>query len=179
MIYSNMRLVVLDSRGRLLEFQWVPPQIEGTRGSETNADAPSPWPALFEAAGLDLAAFVPATSLWAPASYADTRLAWEGPGPAGGDARLRVEAEGSSYTDRDDQDLESLVFAASRGVGRQGGARVEIVHATTREPGSSTAPPATSIGDSTSIGSVSVTITSSRSSTTRCSKTCSRSGRRR
>jgi hypothetical protein len=52
------------------------------------------------------------------------------------EGRLRVEAGGSSYTDRDDQDLESLVFAASRGVGRQGGVRVDVVHATTREPGS-------------------------------------------
>jgi hypothetical protein len=47
---------------------------------------------LFDAAGLDMAAFTPAPPQWAPADFADTRVAWEGSVPGRRDIPLRVEA---------------------------------------------------------------------------------------
>jgi len=52
------------------------------------------------------------------------------------EARLRFEAEGSAFTDVEDQDLESFVLSASGGWHPRSGGRLELVHATTREPGS-------------------------------------------
>jgi tetratricopeptide (TPR) repeat protein len=49
---------------------------------------------------------------------------------------LRVEAEGSAFTDVDDQELESVLALATVGWHPQSGGRLEVVHATTREPGS-------------------------------------------
>jgi serine/threonine-protein kinase len=93
LIYSHMRLTVLDSTGRLLEFRAVPPQVDDRRAeaASTEPAGSSPWRTLFDAAGLDMIQFIPVTSLWTPPVYADSRIAWEGAMPQRSDQRLRIE----------------------------------------------------------------------------------------
>jgi serine/threonine-protein kinase len=94
LIYSRMRLTVMDTAGRLLEFRAVPPRTDDRRdeaASPERAGSPS-WQTLFDAAALPMTSFVPAVSQWTPPAYADTRLAWEGPMPGSSDQRLRIEA---------------------------------------------------------------------------------------
>jgi predicted Ser/Thr protein kinase len=65
--------VWLSSSGRLLRFEAVPPLVE----PPLKEPAPAvDWPALFEAAGLDMTAYRPADPTWAPPSWGDTRAAW-------------------------------------------------------------------------------------------------------
>jgi serine/threonine-protein kinase len=88
MAVSGMRSIGLDSTGRLIEFQAVPPQV-----TPENEPAPAPdWRPLFEAAGLDMATFTPVTPRWSPRDYADTRAAWEGPLTGRPEITARVEA---------------------------------------------------------------------------------------
>jgi hypothetical protein len=92
---TNMHTVVLDMRGRLLQFNSVPPQLDAA--TDAAAAAP-PWPKLFEAAGLSLAAFTPVAPQWTPRDFADTRAAWEGPLPASSaDQPRRIRVEASAY----------------------------------------------------------------------------------
>ncbi len=86
----EMHQLFLDADGRLVEFHSVPPAI-----ALENAAAGSPWPALFEAAGLDLRTFTPTPPKWLPPVFADTTAAWEGPMP--GRAGMRVRIEAASY----------------------------------------------------------------------------------
>jgi eukaryotic-like serine/threonine-protein kinase len=89
---TNMRTIVLDSDGRLVEFHAVPAQLADSPGT---APAPSPapnWTTAFELAALRQSDFQPATPLWTPPSYADQRAAWEGPMPGWPEQKLRVEA---------------------------------------------------------------------------------------
>jgi hypothetical protein len=86
---AGMTLVVLDPVGRLSEFHGVPgPQ------QDVNVAAPPPtnWNALFEAAGLSLSAFKPATPTWRPAVFVDERQAWEGVLPEPPGLPVHVEA---------------------------------------------------------------------------------------
>jgi serine/threonine-protein kinase len=87
-IITMMRSVTLDTRGRLVEFHAVPPQVD--------ADAPMPappsWKPLFDAAALDMSLFTPAQPEWIPHSFADTRAAWEGHYKERPDVPIRVEA---------------------------------------------------------------------------------------
>jgi Protein kinase domain len=85
---SNMRTVIVDTRGRLQEFHAVPPQ----RDPDAASPAAPRWDALFDAAGLPMATFAASTPEWTPRDFADTRAAWEGPMPGRSDIRLRVEA---------------------------------------------------------------------------------------
>ena len=72
---TGQSLVVLDTRGRLVEFRRVPPQRDPPAGA-----APQPaWDAMFKAAGLTESAFAPVAPEWQPKDFADTRAAWEGP----------------------------------------------------------------------------------------------------
>src|SRR5579872_5618500 len=64
-----MRIVVVDTLGRLREFHAVPPQFE----SEAGATPPADWSAAFDAAGLDERTFAPATPEWTPRDFADAR----------------------------------------------------------------------------------------------------------
>ena len=73
-IITNMRSVILDTRGRLQEFHAVPPQVD----SQAPAPATPAWKPLFDAAGLDIAAFSPVPPEWTPHAFADARAAWEG-----------------------------------------------------------------------------------------------------
>jgi len=85
---SGMLLLLLDSRGRLLRLQGVPPQID-----ENLASSPPPdWNALFAAAGLDPARFAPVAPRWVPPEAFDARAAWEGSRAEQPDVKLHVTA---------------------------------------------------------------------------------------
>ena len=90
---TSMRIVVVDTVGRLQEFHAVPPQFEADAGPAPAAD----WSAAFAAAGLNLNAFEPAAPRWTPRDFADARAAWIGPLP---DTDVRVRIEASSYRGR-------------------------------------------------------------------------------
>src|SRR5262249_46181130 len=81
-------LVVVDTRGRLVEFRRVPPQQDAA----TRAPPPVDWTPMFRAAGVGQSAFTPAAPEWAPKDFADLRAAWEGPSPDAPNVRVRVEA---------------------------------------------------------------------------------------
>ena len=89
----GMTKVMVDDRGRLLEYVWVPPQFEASPATSTAG-----WAELFDAAGLDFAQFSATTPQWTPLVYAEERLAWEGPMPQRPEVQLRVEA--ASYGGR-------------------------------------------------------------------------------
>ncbi|MCC6130819.1 MAG: serine/threonine protein kinase, partial [Acidobacteria bacterium] len=84
---SGQRTVVLDTRGRLIEFSAVPEErIPGV------SSPPAPdYAAAFRAAGLDPANFKEAVPEWAPPHGSDTRSAWVGVLPDHPDVPLRVE----------------------------------------------------------------------------------------
>ena len=90
LLVSGMTLVKLDTQGRLLEFQAVPPQVEGT----DNGPAPeaAPWDRLLAAAGLDAAALAEAVPTWTPPAHADERRAWTATLPELPDHPIRIEA---------------------------------------------------------------------------------------
>jgi len=86
---GGMAGVVLDPEGRLLRLDITPPESDDATGG----GEPS-WGALFDAAGLDAAAFAPVQPERTPMVYADTRAAWEGPCPGWPEVGMRVEAAG-------------------------------------------------------------------------------------
>jgi serine/threonine-protein kinase len=87
-LYTGMADARLDTEGRLVELQVVPPEVE-----EPGAGAAEPdWSPLFAEAGLDINKFTPAEPRWAPPSFADRRAAWEGAFPLRPETPLRVEA---------------------------------------------------------------------------------------
>jgi serine/threonine-protein kinase len=85
---SGMTVLILDTLGRAIEFQAVPPQIN----SDDTPAAPPRWEALFDAAGLAMASFTAVAPQWSPRDFADTRAAWEGPLHDHPEYRVRVEA---------------------------------------------------------------------------------------
>jgi serine/threonine protein kinase len=88
---SGMTGVSLDTRGRLVYFYSVPQQIE--EGAAEKTEAPN-WAALFTEAGLDINQFKAAESRWVPATYSDTRAAWDGTFPDRTQVPIHVEAAG-------------------------------------------------------------------------------------
>jgi len=88
MSITGMVSLVVDSRGRLLHLEAVPPQKDPPSKS---VQAPN-WSALFSAAGLDSASFKNALPEWTPLAYADSRAAWTGTLPGRPDLPVRVEA---------------------------------------------------------------------------------------
>jgi tRNA A-37 threonylcarbamoyl transferase component Bud32 len=90
---SGMATVVVDERGRLVQFVAMPPQKDAN---------PSPatldWAPFFTEAGLSQAGFTHVEPEWTPRVFADSREAWEGPMPGWPQERLRVEA--ASYAGR-------------------------------------------------------------------------------
>ena len=88
MLVSGMTSLILDPRGRLVEFSAVPPQFDISTGSAPPID----WAPLFAEAGLDPNKFTPSEPLWSPQSYADKRAAWEGAYADHPDVAIRIEA---------------------------------------------------------------------------------------
>ena len=88
---TDMTLVVLDTRGRLVEFRRVPPQRDD---QSAQAAATPDWSLAFRAAGVDQTQFTAVTPSWSPKDFADARAAWEGPLPDAPDIRVRLEAAG-------------------------------------------------------------------------------------
>ncbi len=85
---SGMTLVMVDTLGRMIEFQAVPSQFESDPAPATTPR----WEALFDAAGLQMSSFTPVAPKWSPRDFADTRAAWEGPLTDHPEYRMRVEA---------------------------------------------------------------------------------------
>jgi serine/threonine-protein kinase len=86
---TGMRIVTVDTEGRLVAFEAVPPQQEApSAGQAPRAD----WSTLFQLAGLNLADFQSVPPEWTPLGHADERAAWLGPLPGWPEQRLRVEA---------------------------------------------------------------------------------------
>jgi serine/threonine protein kinase len=85
---TGMISLVLDSQGRLLHLEAVPPEKDSSTGA---AQAPH-WPALFSAAGLDFASFKEAAPQWTPLAWGDARAAWMGTLPGRSDLPIRIEA---------------------------------------------------------------------------------------
>ena len=85
---SGMIGLNLDPQGRLVQLEAVPPQLE--EGPESSR-APD-WPALFGAAGLDMARFASAEPQWLSLAGFDARAAWTGTSAQSPELPLRVEA---------------------------------------------------------------------------------------
>ena len=86
---AGMYTVTLDTKGRLIQFDAVPPQLEETTLSVAARRDPA---ALLTAAGLDPAGLSPADPKWVPDVAFDNRMAWIGAFPGSSDTPLRVEA---------------------------------------------------------------------------------------
>jgi len=84
---SGMLRLETDPDGKLIRFEAVPPQVE----KPAPPAPPFDWNKLFQAAGLDAAAFQTAEPTWTPLANWDTRAAWSGTDQATG-ANLRIEA---------------------------------------------------------------------------------------
>lgn len=85
---TAMALVVLDTTGRLVRFEVVPPEKSAP---VQNAKAPD-WAGFFAASGLNFAEFRAAEPEWTPLAPIDSRLAWTGTVPERPDMPIRVEA---------------------------------------------------------------------------------------
>jgi serine/threonine-protein kinase len=85
---SGMTSVALDARGRLIELNVVPPQVEEKRTQNIPAD----WQVLFAEAGLDIRSYKEIESQWTPPSFADERKAWEGKHIDHAEIPVRIEA---------------------------------------------------------------------------------------
>ena len=83
---SGMVNTVLDTHGRLLYFEAIPPQKE----SAVTPSSPD-WSPLFSAAEIDPAKLKPAEPQWNSLASSDTRAAWTGVWP-GTNRPMRVEA---------------------------------------------------------------------------------------
>jgi hypothetical protein len=85
---TGMVLVILDTRGRLLHLEVVPPQQDPPIPS-----APSPnWPSLFALTGVDASAFHSVAPEWMPLAWSDSRAAWIGAVAGHPDISERIEA---------------------------------------------------------------------------------------
>jgi len=85
---TAMALVVLDTTGRLVRFEVVPPEKSPP---VQNAKTPD-WAGFFAASGLNMSEFRGAEPEWAPLAATDARAAWTGTLPARPDMPIRVEA---------------------------------------------------------------------------------------
>src|SRR5262249_5877070 len=72
----------------LWELNAVPPQVDDAQGAAPSVD----WAPLFREAGLKIEDFTPATPRWVPASFGDSRMAWDGAYTDAPELSVRVEA---------------------------------------------------------------------------------------
>jgi tRNA A-37 threonylcarbamoyl transferase component Bud32 len=86
-ITSGTRITVVDTNGKLLHFESIPPQQDKSPPASATYD----WRIPFQLAGLDFAGFKSAEPTWNTLAEADTRAAWTGTWP-GTMIPLRVEA---------------------------------------------------------------------------------------
>ncbi|MDQ3801177.1 MAG: serine/threonine protein kinase [Acidobacteriota bacterium] len=85
---AGMTKVLLDARGRLLEFQAVPPQVKDKTVKPDEFD----WTNIFAEAGLDIRGFRQTESNWSPPFFADSIMSWEGLHVDHADVSVRIEA---------------------------------------------------------------------------------------
>jgi serine/threonine-protein kinase len=85
---AGMTKVITDPRGRLLEFQAVPPQVKDKQAQASEVD----WSTLFEEAGLDIHNYRSTESNWTSPVFADVNLAWEGAHVDHAEIPVRIEA---------------------------------------------------------------------------------------
>jgi len=90
----GMTKLTVDTEGRLLRFEAVPPQVETSAASPVG---PTDWKAAFAAAGLDMAAFTETTPSQTPSTYADERRAWKGMLPG---TSIPITIEAAAYRGR-------------------------------------------------------------------------------
>lgn len=88
-VISGMINLKLDSEGRLVYFQAIPPQVDEAPAPSKTVD----WDAMFAAAGLQISQFQPTRPIWASLADSDTRAAWTGNWP-GTTHPMRIEAAG-------------------------------------------------------------------------------------
>ena len=91
---SGMANVVVDDRGRLLEFMTMPPQVDTSTDPPPTLD----WTPMFAAAGFDIGKFAAAPPQWTPRTYGDDRRAWQG--TSASDPSIGVRVEATSYRGR-------------------------------------------------------------------------------
>jgi hypothetical protein len=84
---SGMLNMRLDTQGRLVDLQALPPQVE----ENPPLARPLDWNPLFSAAGLDASQFESTAPQWTSLASTDARVAWTGKWPGSG-RPLRVEA---------------------------------------------------------------------------------------
>ncbi|MBZ5609370.1 MAG: protein kinase [Acidobacteriia bacterium] len=87
-IVPGMQEMYLDTKGRLLALEVVPPAL---REEKVEAREP-PWSVLFQAAGLDISRFRPDEPRWTPGVDVDERAAWTGSYPEAPEIPIHVEA---------------------------------------------------------------------------------------
>ena len=87
---AGMTRVILDTRGRLLEFEAVPPQVKENRTPA--ATKAVDWTTLFTEAGLDIRNYQQTEPNWTPPVFADTGAAWEGAHVDHAEIPVRIEA---------------------------------------------------------------------------------------
>lgn len=90
---SGMTTVALDTRGRLVRFEYQPSQVDqSTSSNPGQTTSATNWETLFTAAGLKSQNFHQVPSKWIPPSYATERIAWEGPHVDHPHITVRIEA---------------------------------------------------------------------------------------
>ncbi len=85
---AGMTKVILDVRGRLLEFHAVPPQVKDKTAQTGEVD----WATLFAEAGLDIRNYHQTESNWTPPVFADLSASWEGTHIDHAEIPVRIEA---------------------------------------------------------------------------------------
>jgi hypothetical protein len=85
---ADMRLVTIDTEGRLVEFHSVPPIVDSTSGPTARAK----WETVLQLAGLNQTELKEAPPQRTPRVHSDERVAWEGAMPGWPQQRIRVEA---------------------------------------------------------------------------------------
>jgi hypothetical protein len=87
-LVSGMVRLRLDTKGRLIFFDGVPPQIDDQSAANGNFD----WSDVFREAGFNIENFQPTESRWTPPHAYDNRRAWTGVYPEQTDIPIRVES---------------------------------------------------------------------------------------
>jgi hypothetical protein len=90
----GMSIVWLDTEGRLVRLEVVPPELAPEDGTDTDVD----WQTLLDAAGYGDGDLTPTEPRWNPPVFADSRVAWETAASNDDEPALRIE--GAAYRGR-------------------------------------------------------------------------------